>query len=153
PTFLSQMRANPNGPLALPLPTDGNTVNWLVSLVTSSGGALLVLPFIFGKGLVLIRRYASALLLVVLWLLLTPVALLALNDWFAPVYQVRYSIALLPAGALLAAYGIRNIGLPDRLWQRTGGLMRYAAPLQIIAGVILLVLLVSNQLSVYGYFW
>lgn len=149
PTFLNQMRANPNGPLAIPLPTDANTINWLVSLVTSSSGALLVLPFLIGKAVPLAKRYASALLLLLIWLLLTPIGLLALNAWVAPVYQVRYVIALLPAGALLAAYGFRHIALPSRLgltafWSKRlqSGL---AAAFVLVFGV--------TQLSAYGYFW
>lgn len=112
PTFLNQMRANPNGPLAIPVPTDWGTVAGLVLILTAGVWILFVLPFILGTAIPRLREYWRGALLLVLWLLLTPILLLVLNAWFAPVYQVRYAIAMLPAGALLLAYGLRWMGIP-----------------------------------------
>lgn len=110
PAFIEQMRANPAGPLAFPLKSDWNAVSALLLLITSGSGLLFLLPFLFGSALLRLRTYWRALVLLVLWLLLTPLALLALNAWVAPVYQVRYVIAILPAAALLLAYGLRWVG-------------------------------------------
>jgi 4-amino-4-deoxy-L-arabinose transferase-like glycosyltransferase len=147
PIFLNQMRANPNGPLAIPLPTDWGTVAALVLILTSAHWGWLVVPFVLGRAIPLLRRYASAILLLVIWLLLTPVTLLALNAWVAPVYQVRYAIAMLPAGALLVAYGLRHVYLPA--WIRT----RRRMLLQIGLTLFLLGALAYTQLTMYGELW
>lgn len=115
PTFLSQMRANPNGPLAIPVPTDWATVAGLVLILVGGNWWVYLAPFVLGSGIVVLWKKWRAALLLILWLLITPVALLALNAWFAPVYQVRYAIGMLPAGALLIAVGLRWLGR----WERT----------------------------------
>jgi 4-amino-4-deoxy-L-arabinose transferase-like glycosyltransferase len=109
PTLLNQLRANPGGPLALPLPTDWGTVAGLLLILTGATGWLVLLPFVIGRGVWRVRQHGDALVLVVLWLLVTPLGLLALNASFRPVYQVRYAVAMLPACALLIGYGVRWI--------------------------------------------
>lgn len=109
PTLLNQLRANPGGPLAIPLPTDWGTVAGLLLIVTGGTAWLVLLPFVIGRGVWRVRQHGDALVLVVLWLLVTPLGLLALNASFRPVYQVRYAVAMLPAFALLIGYGVRWI--------------------------------------------
>lgn len=114
PVFFDQMRANPNGPLALPVPTDWGTLAALALIFTGGHWLLPLLPFAPVWGALPVPRLRGALPLLALWLLLTPAALLALNAWAAPVYQVRYTITVLPAGALLLAWGLRRMPLPAR---------------------------------------
>ncbi|HUN05785.1 MAG TPA: glycosyltransferase family 39 protein [Aggregatilineales bacterium] len=109
PTLLNQLRANPGGPLAIPLPTDWGTVAGLLLILTGATGWLVLLPFVIGRGVWRVRQHGDALVLVVVWLLVTPLGLLALNASFRPVYQVRYAVAMLPAFALLIGYGVRWI--------------------------------------------
>jgi uncharacterized membrane protein len=96
-------------PLALALPSDANTVISLGLVLTSGYPLLMLVPLIVGLPGQL-RRHARAIGLLVLWLVITPAALLALNASVTPVYQLRYAIAMLPAGALLVACGLRGIG-------------------------------------------
>ncbi len=149
PIFLTQMKANPNGPLAIPVPTNWATVAALVLLLTSASWGWYVLPFVVSSAVPRIRQYASAITLLLLWLLLTPITLLALNAWVTPVYQVRYSIAMLPAGALLLAYGLRYVTLPDVLFRR----IPYQQYLQAGPGVVLLIAIVVVQLTIYPELW
>jgi hypothetical protein len=151
PIFLDQMRANPNGPLAIPVQTDWAVVAGLVLILVGGGWGLYVAPFVLGRALPRVRRYGSAVLLLVMSLLLTPAALLALNAWVAPVYQVRYTIALLPAGALLVAYGLRWIGWPG-VAERLRLPLRGELLLSLLA-VIWLALIVHNQLTIYPELW
>jgi hypothetical protein len=145
PIFLSQMKANPNGPLAIPVQTDWAAVAALVLILTSGSWALMAFPL--ALALPRLRRDASKVLLLLLWLLLTPAALLALNAWVAPVYQVRYSIAMLPAGALLLAWGLRHITLPKQ-WA-----FKRMIPVQMLASAALLVWILYTQLSIYPELW
>lgn len=143
PTFLTQMRTNPNGPLALPLPTDKTTIEWLLTVLTSGAWWFFALPLILSVSLPRIRQHKSAFVLLLLWLLLTPILLLALNAWVVPVYQVRYVIAALPALTLLVAYALRHIRLPEYLDARFAHLL----------SIFLLACLVYTQFSVYPYLW
>jgi Dolichyl-phosphate-mannose-protein mannosyltransferase len=147
PIFLTQMRDNPNGPLAIPVPTDWAAVEALLLILTSANWGWYVLPFVLGKAIPSVRHYRSALFLLLAWLLLTPITLLALNAWVTPVYQVRYAIAMLPAGALLVAYGLRHMGLPNGLWTRYRVSPR---PVLVIAGVVIIA---CTQLTMYPEFW
>ncbi len=150
PVFLSQMQANPNGPLAIPVQTDWAAVAALVLILTGGSWWLMVAPFVLGRAIPQLRQYWKAGLLIV-WLLLTPIALLALNAWVAPVYQVRYTIAMLPAGALLLAYGLRWVGFP-------GLFRRFHIPLNssllsAVIGLVLLVGFIQTQWTIYPELW
>jgi 4-amino-4-deoxy-L-arabinose transferase-like glycosyltransferase len=152
PIFLNQMRANPDGPLAIPVPTDWGTVAGLVLVLTAGSWGLFIVPFVLGSAVPRLRQYWRQVLLLMIWLLLTPVVLLALNAWLAPVYQVRYAIAMLPAGALLLAYGLRWVGLPfgSRI-PILGGGTRYIVSLLMVLG--LLVLFAHSQWTLYWQLW
>jgi hypothetical protein len=134
PTLLTQIRVHPDGPLAVPIPTNRATVDWLARVLTSGRALLVAAPFVLGCGLLHLPHYRRAVSLLLVWLLLTPLIVLALNAWVVPVYQVRYVIAILPAWALLIAYGLRHV-----FWR----------PLALA----LLALLVAVQLSAYPGFW
>lgn len=153
PIFVNQIRANPNGPLAIPVATDWAAVAALILILTSGQWMLMLMPFILGDAIPRIRQHTSALLLLLLWLLITPIGLLALNAWVAPVYQVRYTIAMLPAGALLIAHGLRRVRLPEGIAQRVGIRTRYIASLQTALTLLLLVWLAHIQLAMYREFW
>jgi hypothetical protein len=152
PIFLNQMRANPNGPLAIPVPTDWATVAGLVLILVGGSWWVYVLPFLLGRAIPRLRQYGSAVLLLVLWLLLTPIILLALNAWVAPVYQVRYAIAMLPAGALLIAYGLRWASLPVALLRliHAQNVVRF---IQVGLPIVLLAALAQAQLTIYPELW
>jgi hypothetical protein len=152
PIFLGQMRANPNGPLAIPVPTDWGAVAAIVLILTGGNWGLVIAPFLLGSAIPQLRRYGGAVLLIVLWLLLTPIVLLALNAWVAPVYQVRYAIAMLPAGALLLAYGLRWVGPPERIGRiQFSRQIRYTAALAAV--VVLVIAFVQVQWTVYPELW
>lgn len=153
PTFLNQIRANPNGPLAIPVATDWAAVVALLLILTSGQWGLMLVSFVVGDAIPRIRQYVSAILLLFLWLLITPVGLLALNAWFAPVYQIRYTIAMLPAGALLVAYGLRHVGLPEGIAQRIGVRARHVASLRAALTILLLLWLAYTQVTTYREFW
>jgi uncharacterized membrane protein len=153
PIFLSQMKANPNGPLAIPVPTDWAAVAALVLIMTSGSWGWFVLPFVVSTAILRIRRNGAAIFLLLLWLLLTPVLLLALNAWVTSVYQVRYTVAMLPGGALLLAYGLRHVGLPLRFWRvlRVGA--QHIITLQTGLAVLLVAAVLYVQLSGYSQLW
>jgi len=109
PIILQQFRSNPNGPLAAPVPTDWGTVAALIYIYTSTYWWLMLLPFILGGALFALRRNGRAALLLLLWLVVTPAVLLAINAWLVPIFQIRYTLAALPAGALIVAYGLRYV--------------------------------------------
>ncbi|MBC7815108.1 MAG: glycosyltransferase family 39 protein, partial [Burkholderiales bacterium] len=109
PIILQQFRSNPNGPLAAPVPTDWGTVAALIYIYTSTYWWLMLLPFILGGAIFALRRNGRAALLLLLWLVVTPAVLLAINLWFVPIFQIRYTLAALPAGALIVAYGLRYV--------------------------------------------
>ncbi|MFL7793073.1 MAG: glycosyltransferase family 39 protein [Anaerolineae bacterium] len=109
PGLLQQARAHFDGPPNLSQPTDWWTVCRMITLLSGGAWWLLLLPFALGRGLVALRRYSGATLLLLLWLLVTPMAALVLNIWVPLFYHARYLIAVLPASALLVAYGLRHV--------------------------------------------
>lgn len=141
PIFMAQIGDNPTGPLALPVTTDWAAVETLLATLTSGYWPLFLLPFVLGGAVPRLREFGRDVLLVMLWLTVTPLALLALNAWIIPVYQVRYVIAILPAGALLAAYGLRWLNIRER---------------RVLTGLAfwgLMGWIVYAQLTLYGVFW
>ncbi len=149
PTFLTQMHSNPNGPLAIPVPTNWATLAALILILTGGSWGLMLVPFVLGTAIPRMRQYGSTILLLSIWLLVTPICLLALNMWFAPVYQVRYTIGMLPAGVLLLAYGLRHVGLPKSL--STGN--RPLRTVTTLVTIALLAWLASVQLTMFQELW
>jgi hypothetical protein len=134
PGLLRQARARFDGPSDPAQPTAWSTVAWMVTVLTGGVWWLPLVPFATGRTLFDVRRYHHSLLLLLLWLSVTPLAALGLNLWTPVFYHVRYLIAILPAGALLVAYGLRHV-----FWR----------PL----AALLLLCLVAVQLVTYDRFW
>jgi hypothetical protein len=109
PGLLQQARAHFDGPLNPSQPTDWWTFCWMVAVLTGGAWWLQLAPFVLGRALVELRRYGGAVLLLLLWLLVTPLVALVLNIWVPLFYHARYLVAILPAGALLVAYGLRHV--------------------------------------------
>jgi hypothetical protein len=115
-------------------PTMWRTVAWMSTVLTGGVWWLPLVPFGVGRALLNVRRYRHPLLLLLLWLLVTPIVALGLNLWTPAFYHVRYLVAILPAGALLVAYGLRHV-----FWR----------PL----AALLLLCLVAVQFATYDRFW
>jgi 4-amino-4-deoxy-L-arabinose transferase-like glycosyltransferase len=109
PVLANQMRLQ-GGPSALPIPSDWGAILALLLILTSGNWGLYAAPFVLGSALLRIRQHGSALILLMLWLLITPLTLLVINVQARPIFQIRYTIAILPAWALLVAYGLRFSG-------------------------------------------
>ncbi len=134
PIWFDQIHLHPHGPLATPIPTNAATVTWLIQMLTSGLSLGIVVPWALGRALPRIRHYRSEVWLVLLWLMITPLVVLTLNAYVAPLYQPRYIIGSLPAFALLMAYGLRHV-----FWKSLAA--------------ALLVGLVCVQLLAYPAFW
>jgi uncharacterized membrane protein len=113
--LLNQLQNHPGGPLALPQATSRDTITWLLTVLSGGAGWWLLSPFVLGKALPRLKYAWRPAVLLIIWLLLTPLVVLALNTWFAPLYQLRYLIAVLPALTLLVGYALRCVG-----WQPLG---------------------------------
>lgn len=109
PGLLRQSLAHFDGSLDPALPVHWWTVKWVASVLTGGIWWLPLVPFAAGRALVRLRQRGGAILLLLLWFLVTPVVALVLNVWMPLFYHVRYLIAILPAGALLVAYGLRHV--------------------------------------------
>jgi hypothetical protein len=122
---------------------------------------LYVVSFVFGSSLSKIREYKREALLLVLWLLITPLVLLAINAWSVPIFQIRYTIAILPAWSLLVAYSLRfsfrrsaisgQPSEPRNFFQKIAGIL-YAPHFGFLP-IILIIWLVYTQLVMYAQFW
>ncbi len=106
PVLGQQMYGNPNGPLALPAPTNTSTILWLLILVTGGAKAWVLLPLVSGKAITKAIVYKNTLSLLLLWTVITPLLVFSLNI-FVPLYQPRYVIGILPAVLLLMAFTLR----------------------------------------------
>jgi hypothetical protein len=107
PFGYNQFHTHPRGPFAVSIPTRLDTLSWLIRVLTSDTGWLIVLPV--ALAFLSIRQKWQTIGLLVIWLIAFPAIIFALNAWLMPLYQVRYVIAILPAGALLVALGLRQI--------------------------------------------
>jgi uncharacterized membrane protein len=138
PALIEQWQAH-GGPAAPPFTDVGVALAALVFFLTGGYWALYALPLLFG----LAAAQREARWLLALWLLLTPAALLLLNGLIPAVFQVRYVVAILPAGALLIALGVRQMRLPGALSRSMGQGV----------GLALLTALLYTQLTVYPFVW
>lgn len=144
--FLWRQIVTHGQPDALPLASDWNTLLALLMVLVGGFPIALVylLPFFFGGTRHWLLDSRGSLLL--LWLILTPTLLLIMNAFWIPLFQVRYVIAILPAGALLVAGALSGLG-NSGIFRR--GVLRYRWGL-IVA---LLAVLVYNQVTIYGILW
>lgn len=146
PSALWQLNAH-GGPAAPPFTRADSALADLIFFFTGGFWLLYLLPL---AGVIPhARKQADTLLLLILWLLMTPLALLLLNGWIPGVYQVRYSLGVLPAGALLAAWGIRGLG---DLLNRSAG-RAAIRPYGSAVVMFLLIIIVYTQLTVYPAVW
>lgn len=152
PAFINQIRWHPAGPLAVALPTDGNTLAALWHILTSAHWGWFILPFVLGGAVFALKqsRIKASVILLAVWLLLTPIVIFALNATLAPLYQVRYLIGCVPAGALLVAYGVRHIGDIESIKQRLGTSER---TIRFIIVVMWVGWLAYTQLALYQDLW
>ena len=126
PTLLSQLRANPDGPLAFPVPTDLHNLLDLGRIL--SGGAWhIYLPAVI-IGLYLLRRQQFQIRFLGLWLVLPPAILFVLNATVIEIYQVRYIILILPAWVMLAAYAVSRLD-----WRVSTGIVIVVVGVQLIS--------------------
>jgi mannosyltransferase len=109
PSGLRQTYAHPDGPFAVPIPTNRQTVMDLVGHLIGGYWGLIPLSCAVLAVSLTFRRYTRAFVLLALWLVLTPGVVFWINAEIMPFYQRRYVIALLPAVVLIQAYGLRRI--------------------------------------------
>ena len=134
------------GAAAIPFDDLHTAVAALIFFVTGGYWGLYVLPILAG---LVSRRFSlrtPTVMLLVLWLFITPLLLLLLNDTIRALFQVRYNIAILPAGALLVAFGIRS--LTNKQWAS-----RIGHQLARMAAFILLSTLLYTQITIYPFVW
>lgn len=121
PSAFTQLNIH-GAPSGAPLTTSWQTLSDLFAILTSGYPLLAALPFVIGGALWTVKRERSTVLLLILLIVLPLMILLALNAAAPHFYQLRYLIVILPAWALLLAWGLR--GLWERMpllerWQRT----------------------------------
>jgi hypothetical protein len=109
PTLLKQIQTRPDGPLALPTPTNWPTIVHLFNVLSGGAGTVTLIPYLLGKALPRLRQYRHEMLLLILWVATTPTIVLSINAWKPHAYEPRYVIGILPAVTLLMAYGIRHM--------------------------------------------
>lgn len=107
PIGYRQFLTHPHGPFAVSVLTQIDTLLWLIKVLTSDRGWLILLPVVLA--FFSIRQRWETIGLLVIWLITFPAIIFALNAWLMPLYQIRYMITILPAGALLIALGLRQI--------------------------------------------
>ncbi|MEO1664573.1 MAG: glycosyltransferase family 39 protein [Chloroflexota bacterium] len=107
PTVWSQLADNPGGSLAVPIETSVAALVGL-GLILTGGWWWLYAIVLVTAGLAW-RINRSGMLLITLWLLVTPLVLLIANATVLPVYQVRYALGALPAVAVMLAVGLSTM--------------------------------------------
>ncbi len=151
PFALEQLTGHPNGPLGVVVfPTEWGTVTWLWDIMTSSHGGLFFIGFIIGGGFLCLRQRNAqhAMILLVLWFVVTPLGLLAINATGRAVLVARYTLVSLPALMLVAAYGLRHLTTSPSILSRfklqtAGG----------IVGIFILAWLIITQVTTYSVYW
>ncbi|HLV37045.1 MAG TPA: glycosyltransferase family 39 protein [Spirillospora sp.] len=144
PSLVWQLNTH-GGPAAPPFTQPDAAVAALIFYLTGGYWGIYIAPFVPGSALPRARQYSDALALLLLWLLLTPAGLLLLDAWIPSLFQVRYTLAILPAGALLVAYATSWVGTFDAV--------RFSRQAALAAQIGLLALLVYTQLTIYPYVW
>jgi len=151
PFAIEQLTGHPNGPLGqVVFPTEWGTVTWLWDIMTSSHGGLFFIGFLIGGGLFCLRQrnIQHAMILLVIWFIVTPLGLLAINATGRAVLVARYTLVSLPALTLACAYGLRHLSTTPSFLSRfkleTAG---------AIVGIFLLAWIVVTQLTTYSTYW
>ena len=151
PFGIEQLTGHPNGPLGqVVFPTEWGTVTWLWDIMTSSHGGLFFIGFLIGGGLLCLRqrKIQHAMILLLIWFVITPLGLLAINATGRAILVARYTLVSLPALLLACAYGLRHLSTAPSLLSRfkleTAG---------AIVGIFLLAWIVVTQLTTYETYW
>ena len=107
PALVAQFTSNPHGPLTTPEPTTWATIRTLTGYFVARGGVAYagLLVLVTWAALRWPGRWRSVGLLWA-WLLIVPGAVLAANALVMPLYNPCYTLAALPALALLAGGGL-----------------------------------------------
>jgi 4-amino-4-deoxy-L-arabinose transferase-like glycosyltransferase len=147
PFALRQWNLHPAGAAALPVHSEAGAL-WLI--LTNGYPLLYLLPF----ALLILSRDArtrlrqaatlQALSFCLLWLIVPPLLLLALNAGGRTLFQLRYLLPLLPAWALLLAVALRHLTLP---------LPRYRREISAAVSVFLCGWLIYTQLATHQTYW
>lgn len=160
PFALEQLRSHPTGPLGQTVfPSEWGTVTWLWDIITSTHGGLYAVAFLLGGGLMLLirqRDLQDKMLLLLLWFLVIPAALFAVNALGSAVLVVRYVLVILPALMLITAFGIRHLGTAPSLIDRLIRVGFKAAPTGLLfpaIGIVIIVWICLAQLTTYSYYW
>ncbi|MCB0185244.1 MAG: glycosyltransferase family 39 protein, partial [Caldilineaceae bacterium] len=109
PILLQQIAARPDGLNQTLIAVNGAILNELVDVYTGGLGVLLLLPYLFIAKQRVRQLPWAKLLLLLLWIAIPPALMLTINARGIALYEARYVIGLLPAIALLTAYGIRQV--------------------------------------------
>lgn len=109
PIFLQQHAMHPDGLSHGASRVEWSTIRWLLWALSGGVGLLLIVPYLFGKGLQIFLTQRKLAWLLVLWILVSPLSMLLLTAWGIGILEVRYLVGLLPAMALLGAHGIRHV--------------------------------------------
>jgi hypothetical protein len=109
PALLAQTAAHPTGPHQTVTPTDWLSIRHLLWILSGGAGIAVAAPLVSGRTLARLRTSPEAWLLLLLWGIAPPAALLMINAWWMPLYEVRNVIGVLPAVALIVGVGLRDI--------------------------------------------
>lgn len=134
PLVLHQMHLHSGGVWAKAAPFNGLTLSWLAMLLTGGQWGPIVLAWGTGRALPRLYRQRETLALLLIWFVLSPAVVFAVNEWVKPYYQPRYLIPILPAVVIGAAYAVRQVA-----WK----------PL----AVGLLAWIAAGQMVMYPYLW
>ncbi len=151
PFAINQLTGHPNGPLGQALDSaEWGTMTWMWDIMTSSQGGLFFVGFLVGGGLLLVRqrRVQHDMVLLMLWFIITPLGLFAINGTGRAVLVARYMLVSMPALALFCAFGLRHLPTTPSLLSRfkleTAG---------AIVTMFLLAWIIVIQLTSYSTYW
>ncbi|MBN1311432.1 MAG: glycosyltransferase family 39 protein [Anaerolineae bacterium] len=82
-----------------------SAIGQIFSMATSGLGAALLLPYLFFPDRQRLRRHIPSLALMLVWLIAPIIFAVCFKDYF---FHSRYVIGILPAGALMIAFGVRS---------------------------------------------
>ena len=124
------------------MPSDWGTVLGIWWILTAGQGVSYLIAFFIGKAFLALRIQWDRVLFLIIGLIIPPALLLLLNAIVAPLFQTRYIIIILPMAALLVAYALDLLWLPERLVR-----LRSALILLILAWITF------TQLTTYPFVW
>lgn len=151
PFAIKQLTGHPNGPLGqVVYETEWGTITWLWDIMTSSHGGLFFIGFLVGGGLWLLRErhHQHTMILLLLWFMVTPIALLLINHTGRAVIVARYMLVSLPPLVIACAFGLRHIATTPSLLGRFN-----LQPVGIIISMFLVAWIIFTELTTYSTYW